>query len=447
MLGIGRPEDGDAARPPQARQGLDQDLGARRRDDRGRVGGAVGQRRGRAQPAIVLGGGQARETAWRQRRAGVRDRVDARREVEPRLGRAGKQRPRCVEIAPVGDRRIPRPEPAPPMSWTDLAHPPHTLPILALALAVEAACGYPQGLYRALGHPVTWIGRLIAALDRGLNRGDARQRRAGGVFALALLLAVVGTVGLGLTRLAALAGLLPGIVILALLAASLPAQRSLHEHVATVAQGLRAEGLAGGRHAVSMIVGRDPETLDEAGVCRAAIESLSENFSDGIVAPAFWIGAGGLAGGVLYKAVNTADSMVGHRTPRHEAFGWASARLDDLVNLPASRLSALLIVAAAALHRDASAKGAMHAVWRDAGRHRSPNAGWPEAAMAGALGLRLAGPRVYGGTRVADAWMGDGRPEATAADVERALRLYRTACLLLAATAAVLAALGLTGRG
>jgi len=333
------------------------------------------------------------------------------------------------------------------MSWTDLAHPPHTLPILALALAVEAACGYPQGLYRALGHPVTWIGRLIAALDRGLNRGDARQRRAGGVFALALLLAVVGTVGLGLTRLAALAGLLPGIVILALLAASLSAQRSLHEHVATVAQGLRAEGLAGGRHAVSMIVGRDPETLDEAGVCRAAIESLSENFSDGIVAPAFWIGAGGLAGGVLYKAVNTADSMVGHRTPRHEAFGWASARLDDLVNLPASRLSALLIVAAAALHRDASAKGAMHAVWRDAGRHRSPNAGWPEAAMAGALGLRLAGPRVYGGTRVADAWMGDGRPEATAADVERALRLYRTACLLLAATAAVLAALGLTGRG
>ncbi|HEV7440767.1 MAG TPA: cobalamin biosynthesis protein, partial [Methylobacterium sp.] len=158
---------------------------------------------------------------------------------------------------------------------------------------------------------------------------------------------------------------------------------------------------------------------------------LAENFSDGIVTPAFWIGAGGLPGGALYKAINTADSMIGHRTPRHEAFGWAAARLDDLVNLPASRLSAGLIVAAAALHPGASARAALRAVLRDAGRHRSPNAGWPEAAMAGALGLRLAGPRVYGGTRVADAWMGNGRAEAGPADVERALALYRTACLIL----------------
>ena len=163
---------------------------------------------------------------------------------------------------------------------------------------------------------------------------------------------------------------------------------------------------------------------------------MAENFSDGIVAPAFWIGIGGLPGGVIYKAVNTADSMIGHRTPRHAAFGWASARFDDLVNLPASRLTALLIVAAAALHRDASAAGAWHAARRDARRHRSPNAGWPEAAMAGALGLRLAGPRIYDGVVVEDAWMGDGRADPGPADVARALRLYRTACVLLCGLAA-----------
>ena len=251
------------------------------------------------------------------------------------------------------------------------------------------------------------------------------------MLALLILIAGTGAVAVALTALAAGAGPVGGVVLVALLCASLPAQRSLHDHVARVARDLRAAGLPGGRRAVAMIVGRDPETLDEAGICRAAIESLAENFSDGIVAPAFWIGAGGLPGGALYKAINTADSMIGHRTPRHEAFGWAAARLDDLVNLPASRLSAGLIVAAAALHPGASARAALRAVLRDAGRHRSPNAGWPEAAMAGALGLRLAGPRVYGGTRVADAWMGNGRAEAGPADVERALALYRTACLIL----------------
>ena len=312
-----------------------------------------------------------------------------------------------------------------------LAHPPVTLAILALALAIEAAFGYPDALYRALGHPVTWIGRMIAALDRGLNRGGATARRMGGVLALVVLIVCVGAVAFGLTAAAGLAGRWPATLLVALLCAGLPAQRSLYQHVARVAAGLRADGLPGGRSAVSMIVGRDPETLDEAGICRAAIESLSENFSDGIVAPAFWIGLGGLPGGALYKAINTADSMVGHRTPRHEAFGWASARLDDLVNLPASRLTAVLIVAAAGLHRGASPAGAWRAIRRDAGRHRSPNAGWPEAAMAGALGLRLAGPRVYAGVAVEDAWMGDGRAAATAEDIARALRLYRTACALL----------------
>jgi len=314
------------------------------------------------------------------------------------------------------------------------------LALLTLALLVEAAVGYPGRVYTAIGHPVTWIGGLIAALDRDLNREDASPaaRRAMGVLALVVILAVPGALALAVQVMLSGLGLL-GLLVGAILASSLIAQRSLFEHVAAVRDGLRTSGLEGGRAAVSMIVGRNTKTLDEPAICRAAIESLSENFSDGIVAPAFWIGVGGLPGGVLYKAANTADSMIGHRTPRHEAFGRAAARFDDLINLPASRLTALLIVAAAALDADASPRKALAAVRRHAGKHRSPNAGWPEAAMAGALGLRLAGPRTYGDTVVDDAWMGDGRAEATADDIDRALALYRTACALLIALAALLA--------
>jgi adenosylcobinamide-phosphate synthase len=312
-----------------------------------------------------------------------------------------------------------------------------SLLVLSLALAAEAAVGYPHRLYTWIGHPVTWIGRLIKGLDRSLNRDDGSfgRRRAAGILALLTLLAVTGLIGGVVERLLLPFGLI-GLVILAILASSLIAQRSLHDHVAAVSKGLREGGIDGGRKAVSMIVGRNPQSLDEAGVSRAAIESLAENFSDGIVAPAFWLGLGGLTGAVLYKAANTADSMIGHRTPRHEAFGWAAARFDDLVNLPASRLTALLILAAAALNRGASPQGAWRAVRRDASHHRSPNAGWPEAAMAGALGLRLAGPRVYGDVRIEDRWMGDGRAEAIAEDIDRALAIYRTACGLLLGLAA-----------
>jgi adenosylcobinamide-phosphate synthase len=207
-----------------------------------------------------------------------------------------------------------------------------TLAVLAVALGIEAAAGYPDALYRAVGHPVTWIGRLIAALERGLNRGSDRRRRIAGCVALALLLAAVGLPALAVAALAGLAGPLPAVLILGLICASLPAQRSLHQHVAAVEQALRTGGLEAGRRAVAMIVGRDPERLDTPAVCRAAIESLAENFSDGIVAPAFWIGCLGLPGGALYKAINTADSMIGHRTPRYAAFGWAAARLDDGVD-------------------------------------------------------------------------------------------------------------------
>ncbi|MFB9970138.1 adenosylcobinamide-phosphate synthase CbiB [Pseudoroseomonas cervicalis] len=315
----------------------------------------------------------------------------------------------------------------------------HTpLLILLGALLAEAAFGYPKALYAAIRHPVVWMGGLIAALERRLNvlslSFAARRRR--GVLGLGLLLLAVGlpTAALQIGLLALLPwGLAVGL--LALLAATLPAQRSLYEHVAAVADALEGPGdaaarLAAGRRAVSMIVGRDTAVLDEAGVVRAAIESLAENFSDGVVAPSFWCGVAGLPGTALYKAINTADSMVGHRNERHGAYGWASARLDDVVNLPASRLAALWIGLAALLLPGADARGAWRAVWRDARRHRSPNAGWPEAAMAGALGLRLAGPRIYGAVRVEDHWMGDGRAAATLADLRRALRLYRLACAL-----------------
>jgi len=318
-----------------------------------------------------------------------------------------------------------------------------SLPLALAALIVEALIGYPAPLYRAIGHPVTWMGRWLAWLEAALNRADAASatRRAAGVLALCLYLAPAALISWAATRLGVSAGPL-GFAALALLAASLPAQRSLAVHVRAVAEGLDAS-LEQGRRAVAKIVGRNPDVLDEAGVARAAIESLAENFSDGVVAPILWIALGGLVGGALYKAINTADSMIGHRDERHKAFGWGAARLDDFVNLPASRLAALWLILGALLTSGASARDAARAIWRDASHHRSPNAGWPEAAMAGALGLKLAGPRVYGETLVDDGFMGSGRREADAADIRRALRLFTRACAIQAGTLAAAAVWGL----
>jgi adenosylcobinamide-phosphate synthase len=311
-------------------------------------------------------------------------------------------------------------------------------------MLIELAPNYPDGLTRAIGHPVIWMGHLIGALDRLLNveAASALARRAAGIIAVALLLLAVGAIALVLQS--ALFRLPFGLLVTAMLASTLIAQRSLHRHVADVAFALETDGIEAGRRAVAHIVGRDTEALDAAGVARAAIESLAENFSDGVVAPVLYLAIAGLPGAALYKAINTADSMIGHRTPRYEAFGWAAARLDDLVNLPASRLAALLLVLAACLKSDASSGDAWRAVWRDASRHRSPNAGYPEAAMAGALGLALAGPRVYGGVRVEDGTMGNGRRDAKAHDIRRALSLYRwaNALLVFLVTALLVAVLG-----
>ncbi|MCA2370118.1 cobalamin biosynthesis protein CobD [Agrobacterium genomosp. 3 str. CIP 111-78] len=301
-----------------------------------------------------------------------------------------------------------------------------------LSLVIERLTGYPDWLFKRIGHPVTWIGSLIALLDKKWNRESASfsQRKAAGVAALVVFAGL--TVILAWSVQSVLLLLPIGLLAAAIVGASLPAQKSLEQHVEAVAVALEREGVEGGRKAVSMIVGRDPQALDEAAICRAAIESLAENFSDGIVGPALWLGLLGLPGGAAYKAINTADSMIGHRSPRHEAFGWASARLDDLVNLPASRLSGGLFVIAAFFVKGASPLGALAAIRRDAHHHRSPNAGWPEAALAGALGFALAGPRSYGGQMIDARFMGEGgRAALVAGDIRAALRLARIADVLL----------------
>ena len=298
-----------------------------------------------------------------------------------------------------------------------------------LALLIEALVGYPGWLYRIIGHPVSWIGRLIGLVERRLNLpergGDMRRERGWGLMIGLCFLVGFGALAIHLS----LAATLPGLARLALFASTLIAQRSLYAHVRDVAVALD-RSLEDGRAAVALIVGRNVEELDEAGVSRAAVESLAENFSDGVVAPTFWLALAGLPGAALYKAINTADSMIGHKTERYRDFGYAAAKIDDVVNWPAARISGALIVGAAALGRATYPLRGWRVMKRDAGKHVSPNAGWPEAAMAGALHVRLGGPRAYGGNVVAGAWLGDADEPVDRATIRRALKLYRRACVL-----------------
>ena len=296
--------------------------------------------------------------------------------------------------------------------------------LLLAALLIDAALGEPRWLWSRWPHPAVLMGRAVAALDRGLNTGGLR--RAKGALATAVL-------GLGALALGGLVAALPlGPLWEVLAAAVLLAQKSLAEHVAAVAQGLRY-GLAEGRRAVARIVGRDPATLDEAGVARAAIESAAENFSDGVAAPAFWFLLGGLPGVLLYKVTNTADSMIGYRTARHADFGWAAARFDDLLNWVPARLSAGLI---ALVFWSAPA---LSVIGRDARLHRSPNAGWPEAAMAGVLGVALSGPRSYDGEMRDYPFVNPaGRRAIGAAEIDGAVAVLWRAWAGLAAAAALI---------
>ncbi|MFQ6018714.1 MAG: adenosylcobinamide-phosphate synthase CbiB [Kiloniellaceae bacterium] len=303
--------------------------------------------------------------------------------------------------------------------------------ILLLALAIDAAIGDPEWLYRAVPHPVALVGRLVEAGQRRLNEPAAGRpaRMARGLLLVCGIGLIAGAVGWALGAL--LGTIAGGWIVEAALASSLIAFRGLYDHVAAVARGLDS-GLAQARAAVAHIVGRDPESLDAAGVARAAAESTAENFSDGVVAPVFWYVLFGLAGLSAYKAVNTLDSMIGHGSAHFEAFGKAAARLDDAANWLPARLSGLILVAAAALVPGARASRAWRVMRRDAPKHRSVNAGWPEAALAGALNFALAGPRRYGHGLVQDHWMGDGRAALAATDLRAALRLYLAANAILA---------------
>lgn len=308
-----------------------------------------------------------------------------------------------------------------------VAHPFGSGLIMVTGLLLEAMVGYPHALFRTIGHPVSWMGALLSLLERIFNKGASSNKvqfLSGGM-ALGFLLIVVGGTSYFVQTL--LLQLPYGSIGLCIAAASLLAGRSLYDHVATVAHALEEQGLEGGRQAISLLVGRDPTQLDEAGVARAALESLAENFSDGVVAPLFWGVVFGLPGIALYKAVNTADSMIGHRCTQYEYFGKCAARLDDVLNYIPARLAAafLYFVASPSSHQNRIYK----IVRRDAPQHLSWNAGWPEAAMAGALNVRLGGPRHYGTLYIEGAWLGDGRTDVNAADIKRGLHIYvRAGC-------------------
>jgi adenosylcobinamide-phosphate synthase len=310
---------------------------------------------------------------------------------------------------------------------------------MLIAMALDAVLGWPHSFYVRFGHPVTWLGRLVSMLDARFNRERDRavQRRIAGMTSAIAVIGIAAGAG-------ALAQWLAppdwaGTLFVGALAWPLVAIRSMHTHVEAVALPLVAGDLEHARIAVSRIVGRDPSALDEAGVSRAAIESLAENTSDGIIAPIFWGALLGLPGIAGYKAINTLDSMIGHRTPRHESFGWAAARIDDLANIVPARLTAVLFALVSGKPRTA-----ISATLADARKHRSPNAGWPEAAMAGALGIRLSGPRVYGGQVSQEPWINAEGRQPQAADIDRGLALFRRT---MAALALLLAALFLVLAG
>lgn len=307
--------------------------------------------------------------------------------------------------------------------------------VLLIALIVDRIIGDPDWLWRRISHPVVIFGQAIGLADRRFNRSSdpGSMQRRNGLLSIAVLLFAAAFSGWGLAHLFDHMGVV-GMGLEVLVVAVFLAQKSLADHVGAVVTGFREGGLPSGRKAVSMIVGRDPEALDLAGISRAAIESLAENFSDGIVAPALWYLLLGLPGLLAYKMLNTADSMIGHLNERHRHFGRAAAKLDDLANWPAARLSAMLIAAGAGLAKGRRAmRRAARLALTDSGLHRSPNAGWPEAAMAGALGLALAGPRQYGGEVVMEASLNaSGRKHAGGGDITDALMIFRRACDCLA---------------
>ncbi len=293
------------------------------------------------------------------------------------------------------------------------------LQIIIIALLLDGLIGDPDPLWRKYPHPAALMGRAVGALERHFNTGN--YRRGKGIAALGLLLGVAWLVGQLIATLD-IFGLFD-----ILLATILLAQNSLMRHVSAVARGLETS-LAEGRTAVAMIVGRDARNLDRNGVIRSAIESLAENFSDAVVAPVFWFLVFGLPGIMVYKMANTADSMIGYRSDRYRAFGWAAARFDDLLNWIPARISGALICLAHGSRR------AFAVMLRDSPKHRSPNAGWPESATAAVIGIAISGPRIYDGHKTDDGFVNaEGRFELEPADIDRALAaIWRVWAVMLA---------------
>lgn len=312
----------------------------------------------------------------------------------------------------------------------------NTALVMAAALALEAAFGWPDWLYRLVRHPVVWIGALTCFLEQHLNRAAFGHRARYLLGALASLLVIAVTAAAAFTVSRLIPDTLWGAALEALIASSLLASRSLYTHVAAIVAPLKAGDLAGARHHVSMIVGRDPSGLGEPAIARAGLESLAENASDGVIAPLFWGALLGLPGIAAYKAINTLDSMIGHRSDRYAAFGGFAARLDDVANWVPARLTGFLIAL------PAWRRGAVSTMLRDAGKHRSPNAGWPEAAMAGALGVRLSGPRAYGASVSAEPWLNEGAPDPGAAEMCPGLSRFVLAVTLSGIILALIGALG-----
>ncbi|MCT8002509.1 adenosylcobinamide-phosphate synthase CbiB [Sphingomonas sanguinis] len=298
-------------------------------------------------------------------------------------------------------------------------------PVALLALALDAAIGWPDRLYARVGHPVGAFARFLNVAERLGNRPEWPQgvRRGLGVLTILLLIALTGAAAWWLDRESHLLFGRWGWIASAVLAWPALAQRSLYLHVRPVADALMRGDLPAARALVARVVGRDTQRLDQAGVARAAIETLAESFCDGIVAPLFWLLLLGLPGVWMYKAINTADSMIGHKEPRWRAFGWAAARIDDGANWIPARIAGLLVCVAGA--------GGWAVMKRDARAHASPNAGWPEAAMAGALGVALAGPVAYDGVTQIKPWIGREGRMAAPNDIVTALQIYARACLLL----------------
>jgi len=308
--------------------------------------------------------------------------------------------------------------------------------VLIGALVIDAVAGDPAWLYRVVPHPVAILGRAIALLDGRWNDRQATPATRRWLGALTVTLVTVSAGGVAWALSYGLRQVSWGWAVEAIAASTLLAFRGLHDHVRDVASALD-QGTEPGRRAVAGIVGRDPASLDGPGVARGAIESAAENFADGVIAPAFWFLVAGLPGMAVYKAINTLDSMIGYRSQRYADFGRVAARLDDAANVLPARIAGGLIVLAAAAIPGASAIQAWRTMVSCAPRHRSPNAGWPEAAMAGALDLALAGPRRYDGETMDDAWMGTGCRDADSRDIRRALVVYLGAGAILLMLAAI----------